>query len=748
MMSTRPGENDDMGDSRPTIKIDGIEVQVEEGVTIKALAEEYTRRKASYRQREKEDMGDNRVAVTIDGNEFLIRRGMTILEAAEENAIPIPTLCHHPALTSWGGCRLCVVQVDGSPKLAASCVTPIREGMVIETTNDVILESRRMTLEFLFAERNHHCMFCPQSGECELQNLAYALQMDHLTVSSSFAKFPADVTSEYMVIDHNRCVLCGRCVRACQEIAGAGVLNFQNRGPQTLIGLDLNEDRESSTCSSCGLCMQLCPTGAIYNRYRGHYAVKGHSRDWERKASLCPHCGLLCPNLSSVQDNTLIKVEGNLSYEKNRPDRGQLCYRGRFEIFEDSGNRLLYPMIRNSTGGWERAEWRDALALTGRRLRDSGEGAPLLGLISSSHSNETLLAFRELMGRGLGDGCVDTLDGDHARSLARAWAEIGNGFHEASWKSIPESDFIAVVGADPGHSQPLISPLIRKAVSMQKTRVAIMNDTEDVFPFVSHHLPLGPERVLLTRAFLGEALAQTKGRPCFSGHEGLSGVKPDISVPGILAAVGLDPEEQKAFCELVRDFTSASSPLIITGQGITGMEDPAPLIDLVHLALIKGLLAGNRLRLLILKPAGNSSGAWKLGLPSAEGLDGKAGWRGALVLLGKENVSQTPLPGPLKGIKFLAALSPTFPDALADQAHVLIPCPLREEERGTFTSLDGMETAFKEKILEAPAGVGDTWQTLWAISEAAGCRPPFSSWQDLSQRAEEEIKRPAVREPS
>jgi len=183
-------------------------------------------------------MGDKKITITIDGKEVMVQEGMTILEAAQENGIPIPTLCHHPSLTDWGGCRLCVVQVDGSPRLAASCVTPVRQGMDIETANEVVLESRRMTLEFLFAERNHNCMFCPRSGDCELQNLAYELQMDHLTVSFSFARFPIDVTSEYMVIDHNRCVLCGRCVRACQEIAGAHVLNFQNRGPRSLIGLE------------------------------------------------------------------------------------------------------------------------------------------------------------------------------------------------------------------------------------------------------------------------------------------------------------------------------------------------------------------------------------------------------------------------------------------------------------------------------------------------------------------------------
>ena len=147
------------------------------------------------------------VNIVMDGKDLKVPEGITVLEAAQRNGIPIPTLCYHPALSNWGGCRMCVVEIDNAPRLAASCVTPVRDGMEVVTTNERIVESRRTILEFLFAERNHNCMFCPQSGDCELQKLAYELGMDHLTVSFSFNKFPTDVTSNDMVIDHNRCII-------------------------------------------------------------------------------------------------------------------------------------------------------------------------------------------------------------------------------------------------------------------------------------------------------------------------------------------------------------------------------------------------------------------------------------------------------------------------------------------------------------------------------------------------------------
>ena len=183
----------------------------------------------------------SKVHLTIDGKEVVAEEGSTVLETATRYGIYIPTLCHYPGLSNWGGCRMCVVEVDGAPRLAASCVMPVRQGMEVVTSNERIIETRRTILEFLFAERNHNCMFCSESGDCELQKLAYELQMDHLTVSFSFNRFPTDVTSEFMVIDHNRCILCGRCVRACAELAGLSVLNFQNRGSRNLVGLDLNE---------------------------------------------------------------------------------------------------------------------------------------------------------------------------------------------------------------------------------------------------------------------------------------------------------------------------------------------------------------------------------------------------------------------------------------------------------------------------------------------------------------------------
>lgn len=673
----------------------------------------------------------DKVKITIDGEEVLVDQGTSILEAAEQNGIHIPTLCHHSALSNWGGCRICVVEVDGSPKLAASCVTPVRDGMGVVTANDRIIQGRRTILEYLFAERNHNCMFCPQSGDCELQELAYELQMDHLTVSSSFDKFPTDVTSEYLAIDHNRCILCGRCVRACQEISGAHVLNFNNRGPQNLIGLDLNETREASTCLNCGVCMQVCPTGAIYNRYRTHYAVKGHDKAWQTTESLCPQCGLMCPATFSVHDNTLVKIEGKLTGDDNRPDQGQLCYRGRFEVLKTMGKRLTHPMVRNGDGTWAEETWEKALDLVADNLRvatNAKDAAAVAGLASSMNSNETLFFFRELMRRGWGAGAIDTLDGAHFRTVLKAHGHGDVPLREASWKMIPEADHILIAGADPYQTQPVISSLIRKSIFQNKTKVSVIGQQAGLYPFATHHLPLKEgDEPLLINAILDEV------RSSETDEEKKS------HVADALQKLGLDETDKTAFYEIAKTVTGAANPLFITGEGLTAAHDSSGFNSIVNLARLKGLLPGPALRLIILKPYGNSSGAWKLGLASEEEPGSRETVSACLLFLAGDQVSVPDLLERLTGLDFLAVISPYIPESLIERANVFIPSPLWLEEDGTYTSLDGSETGYKKKVLGPPPGVMDSWQILSALAERAGFRPDFEAWNDLCKAAQKEM---------
>jgi bidirectional [NiFe] hydrogenase diaphorase subunit len=205
----------------------------------------------------------------IDGVHVGAREDETILELARENNIHIPTLCEMTGLSNIGACRLCLVEVKGWNKLVPACMTYIEEGMEVFTKSEKIQNYRRMILELLFSERNHVCAVCVSNGHCELQDLAVEVGMDHVRMPYLAPTWGIDASHPYYVMDHDRCVLCQRCVRVCDEIEGAHTWDIMGRGVGSSIISDLNEAwGESKSCTRCGKCVQLCPTGALFAKGR------------------------------------------------------------------------------------------------------------------------------------------------------------------------------------------------------------------------------------------------------------------------------------------------------------------------------------------------------------------------------------------------------------------------------------------------------------------------------------------------
>jgi len=343
--------------------------------------------------------------ITIDGREMTATEGRYILEVARENGIHIPSLCHHPRLRSTGACRVCVVEVQGGRALMPSCATPVdRDGMVVHTRNERVLAARRLSVELLLASGNHDCPNCASNGRCELQDLAFELEIEHPRFPIQPPGLPFDNSNPMIVRDLNKCVLCGRCVRGCQEVQVNQVIQFGFRGPHTKIVTGGDNDYADSTCVFCGECVQLCPVGAIAEKQRMPF---GKAFEEKIVRSVCTYCGTGCVLDLHTINGRIVRVTGDEEAESNR---GSLCVKGRFGYdFVHHPDRLTMPLIREGES-FREASWDEALNRVAEKLgeiKEEGGSEALAGFSSARCTNEENYLFMKFMRGVLGTQNVD-----------------------------------------------------------------------------------------------------------------------------------------------------------------------------------------------------------------------------------------------------------------------------------------------------------------------------------------------------
>ncbi len=391
------------------------------------------------------------INLTINGQPVVAQIGQTILEAAKAAGIDIPVLCHHPALTNWGACRMCLVEVEGMRGLQTSCTCPVADGMKINTESEGAVNVRKFVLELLFSERNHYCMFCQLSGDCELQDAAYRYGLDHFTYPRPYEKLPVDASRKYFIMDHNRCILCSRCVRACAEIAANHTLNLRERGAETMVMADLNVPYGDSSCIECGTCLQVCPTGALID---AKSAYGGREKDVVHTETTCMQCSVGCTLDVVTRYDRLLRVDGVWGSE---PNDGLLCVDGRFKPLYDERKRVATPLVRRD-GKLSEAGWDEALG----RVAEKFAGGDIEGLALAATSNEALAAFAALFEKA----------GAPAGMLEPVAPSLGFG-EPAVISDVLDADYIIVAGAQPLDYQRVIGYFIHR-VSDQGVPVAVI----------------------------------------------------------------------------------------------------------------------------------------------------------------------------------------------------------------------------------------------------------------------------------
>jgi formate dehydrogenase major subunit len=397
----------------------------------------------------------------MNGSEVLAPQGVTILDAAKSVGINIPTLCHHPKLEPIGACRICVVEVKGQRSLVTSCTFPVFEGMEVETESPKVVAARKLILDMLFSERNHYCPFCEMSGDCELQNLGYLYGIDHWVFPTYTRAFPVDSTRTYFFMDQNRCVLCQRCVRACNELVANHTLGLSQRGSLAMVSADANMPFSQSTCISCGNCLQFCPTGTLTDR---RSSFMGRSNQAERVKSICNRCSIGCGTSIITRGGNVLRIEGDWGSPVNG---GLLCKSGRFEPLYDERKRLLQPMIRRGKK-LETASWEEAIAGIADKM-ENAKATEIGLLISGDATNEALYLANRLFKEGLNAQNVGLLSGASPDLMAQKTGNLSD---------LSGSDLILVVGANPVSDQPVASFLVKRLVD-KGTRLIVVDDGEN-----------------------------------------------------------------------------------------------------------------------------------------------------------------------------------------------------------------------------------------------------------------------------
>ena len=422
-----------------------------------------------------------KISLTIDGQEVEARKGMTVLEAAETAGIYIPTLCSDPDLEPYGACRLCVVEIEQTRGLPTACTTPATDGMVVHTETPAVNQVRCTAVELLIADHPSDCLTCPQNQQCDLQKVAAYLGITQQPFRKTTRLLPVDTSNPFFDRNLNYCVLCGKCVRVCDEILGVGAIALTFRGYSSKVATFGDGLLIDSNCVSCGECLVHCPVGALI--------PKGARQPTREVETTCPYCGVGCQIYLGIRNDQVITVRGK---REGTVNNGSLCVKGRFGITEfiHHPERLTTPLVRRN-GSLEEATWDEALDLVASKL---GSYQDQVAVISSAkctnEDNYVIQKFaRAVLTTNSIDHCARLC---HAPTVVGLVQSFGSGAMTNSINEIRDAACILAIGTNTTSAHPVIGLEIKKAVN-KGAKLIVANPREiDLCRFADLHLQQRP----------------------------------------------------------------------------------------------------------------------------------------------------------------------------------------------------------------------------------------------------------------
>ncbi len=688
------------------------------------------------------------LTITVNGQEVKTASGQMVIQAASDAGIYIPYLCYHPGMKPYGACRMCVVQVEGAPGTPASCTLPVRDGMVVSTVTEPVAHVRNTILDLLLSEHPHgcltchrvdlcgpqdiclrhvaitdRCVTCPKNERCELKDTTRFHTMGlNSPLSYQYRNLQVEIKDPFYDRDYNLCIVCARCVRACDELRGDVALTMTERAGQVLVGTSMGTSLLESGCEFCGSCLDVCPVGALVER----------DHKWRRASrverSVCANCPVGCQMTYEVDDRErVIRAIPELNAPANH---GQACYMGKFGFdYVNSKQRLSTPLVRKE-GVLEPASWEEALALVAERLSAHREGRFAL-VASPRATNEELYLAQKFARAVMGTNNVDTASNQRPGLVDGLADVLGYGAGTGSIWDLASAAIVLVVGANVTEEQNVAAIPIKQAVRAGTQRLIVIDSREveltryaqlwlRPYPGTEAALLGGMLRVVLDEgladdeflaqrcdgldalraslaSFTPEAVARETGVAMEQVQEAARLFAAHGPASILFALDGSSADTQRATAKAVADLALVTGNLGTPGAGVMPLYGGANAQGGWDVGCAPGLLPGHQL---VSDPGAveRMSKLWGTPPPTEPGLGVSAvfdaardGRLGAMLLMG-DHASYSDgrlgdVPGALQGLEFLV-VTDAFLSPVAQVADVVLPAATALEKRGTYTNLE------------------------------------------------------------
>lgn len=712
-----------------------------------------------------------KIEVIIDNKKYLVEENKTILEVCKSIDIEIPTLCNHPELIPHGSCRLCIVETK-PVGIVTACTEKVKPEMVITTKNDLIINLRKNILQLIISDHPLECMTCEKSGECLLEKYAYEYGIKELKYTGEKSKRTKKDGTPFIIRDYEKCILCGRCVKVCNEIVGVNAINYAKRGFDTEIISGFDESLNKTECVFCGNCVEVCPVGALREISA---ETKGRSWEYKKTKTICPYCGVGCGIVVYTKNNEIVKIKAD---ENSPVNKGFLCIKGKFGFeYVHSDKRLKKPLIKKN-GKFIESSWDEAIDYVYKKLkhyRDTYGGDAIAGLSSAKCTNEENYLFQKFFRTVLNTNNIDHCARLCHSSTVVALAEtLGSAAMSNSLEEIEKySECIIVTGTNVTETQPVTSYRIRKAVQRGAKLIVIDPRKIDIVKIADVYIqPKYGTDILIFNAIakiiIEEKLyneefikTRTEGFEEFKEH-----IKRfDLSLVEKIANVKLDDLLTVAYF-----YAKSNASIILWSMGITqhitGTEN---VFALSNLALLTGQIGKKGAGLAPLRGQNNVQGACDMGclpefypgynkvedkttiekfktfwnvdyLPDKKGLtvvemfeNILTGKIKAMYIMGEMPLISEPdilhIKEALKKVEFLV-VQDIFFNEVCEYADVVLPALCSFEKDGTFTNTERRVQRI-QKCIETTTDAKPDWEIILMLANKFGAGWKYQNVWDI-----------------